>query len=122
MARTIPEEAFAEARAAMERGDWDGFFACIDPDNVRVVAENGLGRFLMGDETTAARFSTLCREHGVPEAAVSELRGKLQQISDSARAVPAHPAGRLEAGLREHPAAMREHSLRHVEIVKGYRN
>jgi hypothetical protein len=30
MARTTPDETFAEARAAMERGDWDGVFACLD--------------------------------------------------------------------------------------------
>ena len=34
MPRGTPEETFAEALAAMERGDWEGVFACLDPAGV----------------------------------------------------------------------------------------
>ncbi|MGH7375050.1 MAG: hypothetical protein ACREJY_12570 [Candidatus Rokuibacteriota bacterium] len=86
MSRTTPEEAFAQARAAMERGDWDGVFACLDPDNLLKISENGVSRFLMGGEATADAFTALCGEHDVPGEMVAALHTLLQRIAESARA------------------------------------
>ena len=114
MARTTPEEAFAEARAAMERGDWEGVFACLDPSVVARIAENGVARFLVGGETAADAFTALCGEHAVPEPMILALRALLERIAESARAsvVPA---------ARSDPGAMLAQSLRHKQIVDEYR-
>jgi len=114
MSRTTPEEAFAEARAAMERGDWDGVFACLDPDNLLKIAENGVARFLMGGEATAAIFTALCAAHDVPGDMVAALHTLLQRITESAR-VSVSQASRSE------PGAMLRQSLRHKQIVDEYR-
>jgi hypothetical protein len=62
MSRATPEDAFAEARAAMERGDRDGFRACLDAGTLLRIAENGVGRLLAGGPATGAlnvfRFRT----------------------------------------------------------------
>jgi hypothetical protein len=42
--RSTPQEAFDAARSAMERQDWDAFYACLDPADVRRVVKNGLNR------------------------------------------------------------------------------
>lgn len=114
MSRTTPEEAFAEARAAMERADWDGVFACLDPDDLLKIAENGVSRFLTGGEATADAFTALCGEHDVPGEMVATLHTLLQRIAESAR-TSVSPAGRSE------PGAMLQQSLRHKQIVDDYR-
>ena len=45
-------DAFAEARGAMERGDWESFCACLDAETLFRIAENGLGRLLAGGSAT----------------------------------------------------------------------
>jgi len=113
MSRTTPEGAFAEARAAMERGDWDSFFACLDPGNLLRIAENGVARFLVGGEATADAFTALCGEHGVPGEMIVALRALLQRRTDSGRASVSQ-AGSSERG------AMLQQSLRHKQIVDEY--
>jgi hypothetical protein len=98
----------------MERGDWDGVFACLDPDNLLKISENGVSRFLVGGEATADAFTALCGEHDVPGEMVAALRTLLQRISESARA-SVSPASRPE------PGAMLQQSLRHKQIVDEYR-
>jgi len=113
MSRTTPEEAFAEARAAMEQGDWDGFFACLDQDNVARIAENSVARFLMADGATADVFTALCNEHAVPKERILALRTLLQRISESAKVSVS------QVGSHD-PGAMLQQSLRHKLIVDEY--
>jgi hypothetical protein len=115
MARTTPEETFAEARAAMERGDWDAVFACLVPENLLRIAENGVGRFLNADETTASIFDALCSENGIAAATLAELRAGLRQISLSAATLLSHSDN-------SEPAMMMLHSRQHQLIVEEYRN
>jgi GNAT superfamily N-acetyltransferase len=61
MSRATPEEAFTEARAAMERGDWEGVCACLDPETLLRIAENGVGRLLAGGPATGALLAGLWR-------------------------------------------------------------
>ena len=70
MSRGTPEEAFAEARAAMERGDWDGFCACLDAETLLRIAENGVSGLLGGGPATEALLANFCREHAVPDEIV----------------------------------------------------
>lgn len=113
MSRTTPEETFAEARGAMERGDWDGFFVCLDPENLVKIAENGVARFLVGGDTTADVFAALCGEHAVPEEMILALRALLQRMAESGRASVSQ-ANSSDSG------AMLQHSLRHKQIVDEY--
>ncbi|MBI2562814.1 MAG: hypothetical protein HYW08_10605, partial [candidate division NC10 bacterium] len=62
MSQATPEKAFAAAQAAMERGDWDGFIACVDRNDLLTVAENSLKNLLIGYEKTAARVTAVCAE------------------------------------------------------------
>lgn len=112
MARTTPEEVFAEARAAVARGDWDGFFQCLDRDDLLRIAENGVTRFLAGGEATADTFSAVCAEHGVPDGLISGLRTRVQQVAESARASVTH--------ARSDPATMLQQSHRHKLVVDEY--
>ena len=112
MARTTPEETFAEARAAMARGDWEGVFACLDADNLRRIGENSIGRFLAGGERSADAFVALCGEHGVPRDTVATLRSALQRMAESGRATVANMSD---------AAAMMQHSRQHQAHVSAYR-
>lgn len=114
MPRTTPEETFAEARAAIERGDWDGFFACLAPADLTRIAENGVNLFLARDESSARVFTALCAEHAVPEGAILALRTLLQQMAESASVSVAQ-------GHRAEPGAMLEQSRSHKRIVDEYR-
>lgn len=114
MARATPEETFAEARGAMERGDWEGVCACLDAETLLRIAENGVGRLLAGGPATAAILAGLCREHAVPDEMVVTLRARLERLAESGRA-----AGAPE--LRSDPRAMVEESLRHKGVVEEYR-
>src|SRR6185295_10758721 len=85
LSRATPEEAFAEARAAMERGDWEGVCACLDAETLLRIAENGVARFLAGGPATGALLAGLCREHAVPDEMVVTLRARLQRLAESGR-------------------------------------
>jgi hypothetical protein len=111
MARTTPEETFAEARAAMARGDWEGVFACLESDNLRRLGENSIAHFMNGGERAHDAFVALCGEHGVPHDKVAALRSTLERMAESGRA----PI------VRSDPAAMMQQSARHHENVTAYR-
>src|SRR5688572_13634479 len=111
MARTTPEETFAEARAAMERGDWEGVFACLESDNLMRIGQNSVAHFMNGGDRAMQTFVALCGEHGVPDDKVSTLRGPLERMAESGRAVMARAAD---------PAAMMQQSLGHRNNVKAY--
>jgi hypothetical protein len=111
MARTTPEDAFAEARAAMERGDWEGVFACLEPDNLRRIGDNSIGHFMNGGERAHDAFAALCDEHGVPPDKVAALRSGLERMAESGRA----PI------VRSDPAAMMQQSAHHQQNVMAYR-
>jgi hypothetical protein len=111
MARTTPEETFAQARAAMERGDWEGVFACLESDNLRRLGENSIAHFMNGGDRAMDAFVALCGEHGVPPDKVSALRSGLQRMAESGRA----------AIVQGDPAAMMQQSARHHENVTAYR-
>jgi hypothetical protein len=110
MPGATPEQTFAEARAAMERGDWDGLFACLDPADLAKATMNTVNRFLMAGGAAGDAFLQICAQHGPGEATVRDLKTKLARISESARTMT---AGR-------DPATMVAESRRHQEVVKAY--
>lgn len=112
MAGATPEETFSQARAAMERGDWEGVFACLDADNLRRIGENSIGRFVAGGEAAADAFVALCGEHGVPRETAAALRSSLQRMAE----------GRVTAADMSNPATMMERSRLHQQHVAAYRD
>ena len=102
MPRGTPEETFGEARAAMERGDWEGAFACLDPADVARIAKNTFARFLMAGGAAADAFLQICGSHGISEATIADIRARGQAIHQA-------PG----------PATL-EQSRRHQELVKAY--
>ena len=114
MARATLEEAFAEARAAMERGDWEAFCACLDAETLLRIVENGVARLLSGGPATADLFTRLCGEHDVPDAMVATLRARLERMAESGRAL-------VSPEIRSDQRAMVEESLRHKRVVDEYR-
>jgi hypothetical protein len=111
MSRTTPEETFAEAREAMERGDWEGVFACLESDNLMRIGQNSVAHFMNGGDRAMPTFVALCGEHGVPDDKVSALRGALERMAEWGRAVMTRASD---------PAAMMQQSLRHRDNVKAY--
>ena len=109
MSRRTPEETFAEAREAMERGDWEGVFACLDPADIATIAANSFARFLMASGSAADVFLQICARHGLSEETLRDLRARGHAITESAR-VPMPPPG----------PAMLEQSKRHQQLVKAY--
>jgi hypothetical protein len=113
MAGATPEETFSLARAAMERGDWEGVFACLDAGNLKTIGDNSIGRFVAGGEAAADAFVALCGEHGVPREPVAALHSSLQQMAESMRAARASTPD---------PATMMERSRLHQQTVAAYRD
>lgn len=112
MARSTPQETFAEAQAAMSRGDWEGVFACLDPDDLVTIANNSVARFMMVSSGPAAdRFNALCAEHGIPAETLTTVRSLAEQITHRAVSVVSS----------DDPAAMMEESRRHHQIVLAHR-
>jgi hypothetical protein len=109
MARATPEATFTEAREAMERGDWDGVFACLDPADVKRIASNSFARFLAAGGAAADVLTQLCGRHGLAEARLADMRARGRAIVESARQ-PIPPPG----------PAMLEQSRRHQQLVKAY--
>jgi len=91
MPRSTPEEAFAAARGAMERQDWDAFFACLDPGDVRRVVQNGLNR--LGRD---GRLEAICREAGVEQGLLDEVKALASRM---AKAAESTLGGEIEASL-----------------------
>ena len=112
MPGATPEQTFAEARAAMERGDWDGVFACLDPADLAKATKNTLNRFMMASGAAADAFLAICAQHGPGEETTRDLKAKLARISESARSMT---AGR-------DPATMVRESQRHQQVVKAYQD
>jgi len=98
----------------MERGDWDGFCACLDAETLLRIAENGVSGLLGGGPATEALLANLCREHAVPDEIVATLRARLERLAESGRAVVSPEA-------RSNPRVMLEESLRHKRVVDEYR-
>lgn len=107
MQRTSPESVFAVAQGAMERGDWEAFFECLERSDLMRLAKMGV--VVTGEHSHA--FSSLCLEHGVPVEALETVRNLMQTLSDSAQAIVAQP----NAAGKE----MQERSLRHRDLVKS---
>lgn len=81
MPRSTPQEAFDAARAAMERQDWDAFFACLDPGDVRRVVGNGLNR--LGRDP---QLDEICIEAGVDPALLAPVKDLASRMARAAEA------------------------------------
>lgn len=108
MDRSTPEACFSSAQQAMNAGDWDGFFACVDTASLQRLAVMVIA--LVADSQHEA-FASSCRELGLPDEALGDVRRSLDAVSASAAASRWDPSAPTPE--------MVEHSNRHQDLVKA---
>ena len=108
MDRSSPQSTFAAAQQAMQRGDWEVFFACLAAKDLKRIAAIGM---LCVDGDGAAAFVELAIAHGVPADDVDRVRRTGEDIVVSAATI-------LAADPLPSPATL-ELSLRHRDLVKA---
>ncbi|MBK1723617.1 hypothetical protein [Thiocystis violacea] len=113
MSRTSPEAVFAAAQAAMERGDWETFFACLDRSDLKPLAKMGIP---LGADPEGAS-SSLCLEHGIPAEALQHVRACAEALQDSAQRMMSGSVGAASGATP--PADLLQQSLRHRDLVKA---
>ncbi|AFL73440.1 hypothetical protein [Thiocystis violascens] len=113
MSRTSPEAVFVLAQAAMERGDWETFFACLDRSDLKPLASMGIP---VGEDPGGA-YSNVCLEHGVPVEALQRVRACAEAIQDSAQRMMSESVGAVSGAAP--PEDLLQQSLRHRDLVKA---
>jgi hypothetical protein len=106
MLRTTPELAFAIAQEAMGRGDWEGFFECLDQRDLLRLAP------MVFDVPGGAG---LCLEHGIPADAVKHIETLIQEINESGRAMLRRHEGVPNSSAIQ--CDILEHSARHQCLI-----
>lgn len=101
-----PAAVFAEAQAAMGRGDWHAFFACHVPRDLELVAGQGLQLVL--DPAAGAEVRSLAERRGVAPELLDALVAAAAAMATSAVVVTAARG-----------AAQYEASLRHRDLVRA---
>ena len=111
--RSTPETVYRTAQMAIERGDWEAFFPCLDPGDLRRLGG-------MAISSTAAglhpEIRELAAELGAPEALLSQLGPEAQAIENSAVA-----SARDQPAPGASPEAVERwlaQSLHHRDLVK----
>jgi hypothetical protein len=89
MPRTTPESTFALAQQAMERGDWEAFFQCLDRSDLLPLAKMGIAGIPNGGDQALA---ALCVEAGIPATALENVKTIADEILASAQAMMRAPA------------------------------
>ncbi|NEX21789.1 hypothetical protein G3480_15970 [Thiorhodococcus mannitoliphagus] len=113
MSRTSPEAVFALAQAAMERGDWETFFACLDRSDLKPLAKMGIP---LGEDPDGAS-SRLCLEHGIPAEALQRVKACAEALQDSAQRMMSGSVG--AASGEAPPDDLLQQSLGHRDLVKA---
>jgi len=101
MSRESPEEVFAEAQAAMERGDRAGCFVLLHADDLIRIATHALRALLPQEGEAAARLEALCAGHGLPDGTLAAARERWRQLlalAEEVRRLP--PTEAAEASRR----------------------
>jgi hypothetical protein len=115
MAPTTPNAVFADAGAAMERGDWKSFFACMDGSDLARIASNSV-KGLLGREDPG--FLALCSQYSFPAEALDKLRDLAQEMTRSSQEF--FESQRSVADPNAAMVAMAEHSRRQRDKVNEY--
>lgn len=61
-----PEAIFHEAQMAMENKDWDGFFACLDGNDLLRIGSNSVTLSLRPGHKDKERLRTICAKQDFP--------------------------------------------------------
>jgi hypothetical protein len=114
-----PESVFALAQNAMAVGDWESFFPCLDAADLRRIAAMVLP---LACATDSHRFAAICRDHGVTEERLQDIRTAQIEISESAAAIidpftPSSPDDGSRASLN-HRDLVRAHDAAVVAAVR----
>jgi hypothetical protein len=111
--RKSPESVFAIAQEAMERGDWETFFECLDRSDLMRLARMGIP---VTDDAGDA-FSTLCIESGIPAEALENVKILAQDLLASAHAIWGGQAEQESSSASGKDRL--QQSLRHHDLVKA---
>ncbi len=109
MSRESPEEVFAEAQAAMERGDRAGCFVLLHADDLIRIATHALRALLPQEGEAAARLEALCAGHGLPDGTLAAARERWRQLlalAEEVRRLPPTEAAEASRRLRDEGAAL----------------
>jgi hypothetical protein len=106
-----PHAVFARAQAAMERGDWETFFGCLDRAELLVIARNGVKFLAASAPAVRSPLRSVLVDHAFP---LDALDAQGRDIVQSAEAIVRD---------RDRPPAEQAHaSLRHRELVQRYQD
>ena len=98
MSRDTPEAAFEHARAAMARGDLPEVFACLDPGDLKRIAENAVNLSLGANiNDVDPEIRRIFTEHNFPLDDLMAARRRIMQ-SPGMEATYAH-RDTMKAGL-----------------------
>lgn len=109
MSRGTPESVFATAQEAMERGDWETFFDCLDRRDLLRLAGMAFG---------LAGGARLCMEHGIPAEALGRVEALARDINESGRAMVREAGGSPGAATAQ--SDLLERSLRHRDLLGAH--
>lgn len=87
MAPRSPEQVFGDAQAAMERGDWVGFFRCLETKDLLRLGANHVAGLLNEQPNVSAAFARLREDHAIPLAALEGLRALTREMMESAQRI-----------------------------------
>jgi hypothetical protein len=99
------EGVFADAQSAMERGDWDAFFRCLDRRSLLKIAKNSFQGIVNSDID-----QDMLNRHGISIEVIQRIRATWQSLAMSAAEV----VGTID------PGAKTQKSLDHKQAVDAY--
>lgn len=108
-----PESVFATAKNAIERGDWETFFNCLDRTDLMRLAAMGIP---VDEEADSSEFMQ-CVEYGIPVEELYAARKLADDIRISAYAMMTHQETSSSA-----QQDMVQRSMRHRGLVKSLDN
>lgn len=113
MSYESPESVFATAKDAMERGDWETFFSCLDRTDLMRLAAMGIP---VGEEADSSDFRQ-CVEHGIP---IEELNA-VKKLSDDIR-ISAYAMMTDQESSSSGQQDILQRSMHHRGLVKSLDN
>lgn len=109
MSYESPESVFAAAQGAMERGDWEAFFSCLDRTDLMRLAAMGIP---VDEEADSIEFRQ-CVEYGIPIEELNAVKSLADEIRVSSCAMMTERES-SSSGQQE----ILQRSLHHRDLVK----
>jgi hypothetical protein len=114
-----PEQAFAEAQDAKQRGDLPAFFRCFDRNDQLRLSANAVLGLLAEEPRVAAAFGVLRDKHAMSPQAVDELQRLVRQLMASAQVIRNGSPDARHAASSEHAVLVQRHQKSVDALVKS---